>query len=297
MSTTFNSPLRYPGGKGKLSNYFKLLLLENQLHDIPYVEIYAGGAGVALTLLFDEFVSEIHINDISRPVYSFWHSILYQTKEFCDQLENCPVTVEYRQEQQAIQLDPNATTLELGFSTFFLNRTNRSGIIKGGVIGGKNQNGKYKIDARFNRKDLISRIKKISRYASRIHIYNLDAVDFIQKTLPTISSDAFVYLDPPYFVKGEGLYENFYLQCDHEKIGQLTNEIKQYWVVSYDNVPEINNIYNGKRSITYSLNYSAANRYKGAEVMFFSENLKVPDVKSPMGVTAKEANQIAIEWE
>ena len=54
----------------------------------------------------------------------------------------------------------------LGFATFFLNRTNYSGVITGGPIGGFEQKGQWKIDARFNKKSLIDRIERISYFKS-----------------------------------------------------------------------------------------------------------------------------------
>lgn len=65
------SPLRYPGGKGKVADYFKQIFRDNSLYDGVYVEPYAGGASVALSLLFNEYVSKIIINDIDRSIFAF----------------------------------------------------------------------------------------------------------------------------------------------------------------------------------------------------------------------------------
>lgn len=278
----FLSPLRYPGGKGKLANFMKLVFRENNLLDVPYIEPYAGGAAIALALLFDEFASHIYINDLNRSIYSFWYSVLYETDALCRLIQDTPVTMMEWENQQAIQQHADQVTiLELGFSTFFLNRTNRSGIITGGVIGGKSQKGPYKLDARFNRDCLESRIQRIARFRDRINIYNMDAAQLINNVLPDISHNALVYLDPPYYVKGQGLYENYYDHKDHLEIAQLVAKIPQHWIVSYDNAPQIQSMYNIHRQITYNLNYSAGDRYSGAEVMFFSHKLVIPDVISP----------------
>jgi DNA adenine methylase len=261
----------------------KIIISQNNLLDGDYVEIFAGGAGIAWSLLFEEYVRRVHINDLNKSVMAFWQSILENTDEFCRLTQDTPITMEEWYRQQRIQANPdNHSTLELGFSTFFLNRTNRSGILKGGVIGGKEQSGEWKIDARFNRKDLVQRIQRIGRYSNRIRLYNSDASDFITKTLPSISSRSLVYLDPPYFNKGQELYENHYNKEDHAYIANLVFNIKQPWIVSYDATPEIMKIYNNYQNIRYSISYSARERYAGSEVIFYKEGLKVPDTDDPI---------------
>ena len=287
----FTSPLRYPGGKGMLANFMKLVISQNGLLDGHYVEVYAGGAGVAWPLVFEEYVQHIHINDLNRSVYSFWKSVLENTEEFCKLIYDTPVTIREWHRQKNIQLDPkNHSPLELGFSTFFLNRTNRSGIITGGVIGGKAQTGKWKLDARFNKGDLSARIQCIARYASRISVYRLDAAEFIAQVIPLLPHRALIYLDPPYYSKGKDLYEDHYSHEDHIKIAKLVSRhIKQPWIVSYDAAPEILDLYGRYRSIQYNLSYSAQERYAGTEIMYFSRNLIIPVVTHPAQV--KMANQ------
>lgn len=286
LSHGFTSPLRYPGGKGMLANFAKAVIYLNNLLDGHYIEVYAGGASIAMALLFEEYVRHIHINDVNKPVYAFWKSVLEHTDEICKSIQDTPITMDEWYRQKSVQLKPgDYSILELGFSTFFLNRTNRSGILKGGVIGGKGQSGKWKIDARFNKEDLIARIQRIARYSNRINIYNLDASEFIQSLLPKLPKQSLIYLDPPYYKKGEGLYENHYTHDDHLKIARLVaSRIKQPWIVSYDNTCEITKMYKGFRSVKYDLSYSAQERYAGSEIMFFSNNLVIPEVKNPAHV-------------
>jgi len=284
----FPSPLRYPGGKGKLANFIKLVFKLNNLLDGNYVEPYAGGASIALKLLFGEYVQNIYINDIDRSIYSFWYSVLNETESLCKLISDSPVSIKVWHKQKNIQLNlDNYSTLEIAFSTFFLNRTNRSGIINGGIIGGKGQNGKWKLDARFNKKELLRRITKIALYRERILLYNMDASKFIRKILPTLTSKTLVYFDPPYFVKGKELYANHYQQEDHEIIAELIKKkVKNHWIVSYDNNPQIIKLYKGYRDLSYFLSYSAAIKYRGSEVMFFSKKLKIPNVDKPTDIKA-----------
>lgn len=284
----FNTPLRYPGGKGKLTPFVKLVFEHNNLVGGDYVEPYAGGAGVALNLLIDGYASCIHLNDLNSSVFSFWYSVVNHSEELCSKISDVKVTIDEWYKQKSILMDPsNHSILDVGFSTFFLNRTNRSGILLGGVIGGKKQEGNWKLDARFTKSALIERIEKIALFRNQIKLYNLDAASLIKSILPTLPQKTLVYLDPPYYVKGKGLYQNHYQHNDHIVIaGLVQKEIKQHWIVSYDHTSEIDEMYKRRAKITYGINYSAQNRYKGAEVMFFSENLILPDVHNPANINA-----------
>ena len=283
----FNTPLRYPGGKGKLTNYLRLVFEQNDLLGGHYVEPYAGGAGIAINLLLLEYASRIHLNDLNRSVYAFWHSVINEPEELCRRIFNVNITIDEWHRQKAIQVTSDPDILDLGFSTFFLNRTNRSGIIKAGVIGGKSQAGKWKLNARFNKKSLCERIERIALYRDRIRIYNLDAAELIQSVLPTLPEKSLVYLDPPYYVKGQGLYENHYFHDDHLEISRLVQEeIKLPWIVSYDYDPQILLMYKKCNSIAYGINYSVQDHYKGAEAMFFNKSLIIPTEENPAKVKA-----------
>lgn len=277
----FDSPLRYPGGKGRLSQFVIDLLEMNELADIHYVEPYAGGAGIAISLLFLEYAQHVHLNDINNSVFAFWTSVFNCTAELCELIRNTPITVAEWRQQKAIQNDQSASPLELGFSTFFLNRTNRSGIIRGGIIGGKQQKGLWKLDARYNRAGLIRRIEKIASYAPRISIYNKDAATFLTSTLKKIPEPALIYLDPPYYAKGKSLYQHAYRHDDHAMIAHIVGTLRRKWIVSYDNEAPIRQLYSRYHQQTFGLRYSAQTRYKGSEVMVFCPDLKTPGAVEP----------------
>nr|EJC0718145.1 DNA adenine methylase [Acinetobacter baumannii] len=262
---------------GKFAPVVKSIFNFNGLKGGHYLEPYAGGAGVALDLLYSGFVSDIHINDIDIAVYSFWKSITEHTDDFLKLLHDSPITIDEWHKQKYILNDWSCTDhLLKGFAAFFLNRTNRSGILKGGVIGGKKQDGNYTLDARFNKANLSKRIEKVGANASRIHVYNEDALMLIQKVDEFLPDNSLVYLDPPYYVKGQGLYRNFYVHEDHVKIREALDKIKSKWIVSYDNCDEIKEIYKNYQMTDYDLNYSAYHRIKAKEVMFFCDGLKNP---------------------
>jgi len=282
------TPLRYPGGKGRLSLFIRLIFEQNGLLDGHYIEGYAGGAGIAIDLLLLQYASCIHLNDVDRAVFAFWHSVLNSTNELCKRVRETPLTVESWREQKAIHKDgDNHDLLDLGFATFFLNRTNRSGILTGGVIGGLDQTGPWKLDARFNAKDLCKRIESIAFYKKRVRLYNLDAAHLIKGVFPSLPQKSLAYLDPPYYLKGNRLYQNYYKHHDHETLAKLVKtKISIPWVVSYDDAPEIKKLYSTCRKISYEMNHTAAKNRVGSEVMFFSKGLEIPDVDNPSALRA-----------
>ncbi len=277
----FLSPLRYPGGKAKVADFVQCLIKENALFDGTYVEPYVGGGSVALSLLFNEYVTDIYINDKDISIYAFWYSVLNESEALCKLIKDTPTNVDTWHKLKALQSNKeNVDLLNLGFSTFFLNRTNRSGILKAGVIGGYNQTGNYKIDARFNKEDLIKRIQRIADYADRIHLSNEDAVTLVHRLNNDLCHNVIFYLDPPYYIKGKGLYMNYYNDDDHQNIAKVIDGIQNHkWIISYDNVDFIANLYSKYRQETFELNYSASNSGKGKEIMIFSDNLVIPNHK------------------
>lgn len=276
----FVSPLRYPGGKLKVVDYVKRLLEVNDLCGGTYIEPYAGGASVALSLLYSKHAARIKINDIDRSIYAFWYAVLEETEGLCRLITDTPVNMETWERQREVQArKADADLLDLGFSTFFLNRTNRSGILSGGVIGGKEQTGNFKIDARFNKKDLIERIEHIVGYADLIELTSMDAVALIKRYKRAPAAKTFCYLDPPYYVKGQDLYLNYYRDEDHKDIADAIMKFKGQWIISYDAVDFISELYKDYRQKDYYLSYSAGNPSKGKEIMVYSNGLIIPEVE------------------
>lgn len=278
MANKIYSPLRYPGGKNKLSNYIIRLINENNLNGCTYIEPFAGGASVGLKLLFEGYVDEIVINDFDRSIYAFWYSVINYTDDFCNLIENTNITIEEWHKQKQIQDNKNYyNLLELGFSTLFLNRTNRSGIIKAGVMGGKNQDGKYKLDCRFNKQDIINRIRVIGERHNSIKLFNLDTSILIEQVIKEIDNRSLVFFDPPYYKKGSSLYVNYYKHDDHLNLSNQIQGIDNVnWIVTYDYVPEIEEMYRQYRKDIYSLKYTVEKKYEGKEIIFYDNNLIIP---------------------
>ncbi|EGQ3440321.1 DNA adenine methylase [Staphylococcus pseudintermedius] len=273
--SNLKSPLRYPGGKAKLYNKVKDIIQANYSKELPiYFEPFAGGGGLALKLLSKGIVRKIHINDFDRAIYAFWYSILYYTEDFCKKISETEVSISEWEKQKEIYLDSEKRNIfDLGFATFFLNRTNVSGILKAGVMGGKQQNGNYKIDCRFNKERLISQIKEIAIFKSKIEISNYDIFELL-KTDILNQEDIFVYYDPPYVNKGNQLYKNAFSRKDHEKLASQILSNKNKYIITYDNVELIHNIYKENLVELININYSTGNTKKAEEILIYSKSTK-----------------------
>lgn len=271
----FKSPLRYPGGKALLASAISTIIADNGYSDAYYAEPFAGGSGAALDLLFSERVWKILLNDADFHIFAFWKSIINETERFCKKIKTVPLTIAQWKKQKKIFDDvDNCSLFDVGFATFYLNRTNRSGILDGRPIGGLEQKGKWKIDARFNRTDLINRIEKIACYKGRINIYNLEARLFLAY-LNNSTENIFVYLDPPYYKQGPELYLNFYTPDDHKLLAYyIQNQFRHPWIITYDNSKEVAELYKIQKSLAFELSYSVNSHKTGSELLFFSPLLK-----------------------
>lgn len=279
------TPLRYPGGKSKTYKLVNYLIEENNC--TSYAEPYAGGAGVAIKLLLDGKVDKIYLNDYDKAIYCFWKSVVEYPDDLINLIKNIEVNIDVwetmkkiQNEKDIIDINNKKDVIKLGLSTFYLNRTNRSGIIKAGVIGGKSQKGNYLMDCRFNKVELIKRIKQISKYSSKIKLYNKDAEDFIKMNLSK-TKRCLIFIDPPYINKGHQLYTNFYRKYDHI---QLSETIKSYlydknWILTYDVNSLLDDLYSDFHSDNYYLNYSVSKPKKGVETIIFSNHIQKRDYR------------------
>jgi DNA adenine methylase len=267
------SPLRYPGGKTFLYPFLKETIENNKLQKVTYIEPFAGGAGAALALLFSGSVEDIIINDLDKAIYSFWRSAIFKSKEFIQKIKTTPITIKEWEKQKNIYKDNKSNQFDRGFATFFLNRTNRSGILDGGPIGGLNQKGNWKIDARFNKEGLIERIELLAKHKNKIRVTNKDGLELIKDYLK--HKNTFIYLDPPYYDKGSTLYMNHYQEDDHIALSkELNSNRDSFWLLTYDNKIEIKSLYPDRRVAEFSLNYNAYESRIGEEIMILSDVIK-----------------------
>ena len=249
---------------------------ENNLLGTSYAEPYAGGAGLALHLLIEGYVQKIYINDLDPSIYLFWKAILNRTDEFCNWIESVPVNLEtWRYYKDIYKKGIEVSEFEIAKSTFYLNRTNISGVLDAGPIGGYSQTARYKIGARFNKEDLIKKIRVIESRKHDIILSNYDGIEFI-KVLNRKHSDIFIYLDPPYVEKGHFLYMNCFREKDHIQLSKFVSKIKKHWMVSYDMNELILKNYSKWNMIQYQLLQCTSNCKKN-EILVFSFFLEFAD--------------------
>ena len=274
------SPLRYPGGKNRLASFIGLVIRNLNLKNCTYVEPFAGGAGVALSLLLNGTVDNIIINDYDKAIYSFWRAIKQEPDTLIARIKNTPVTIEEWYKQKNIYSSETSYSLDLAFATLFLNRTNRSGILNAGPIGGYSQAGDWKLDVRFDKETLIAKIGAIAKHRQNITVYNKDIISLLRNYASGFGNNVFFYFDPPYYNKGQKLYKNFLEHQDHQRIRDvITQEIEAPWIITYDDVEEIADLYADFSMRRFDLTYSAANKGIASELMFFSDIHSCPTQK------------------
>lgn len=272
-----SSPMRYPGGKSSLFKLTSEIIWLNELQHGTYAEPFAGGAGLALSLLYSGHVAEIHLNDIDPAIWAFWYSVINCTDELVDKISGTDVSIEeWHRQRCVLRCSDHLRPVELGFAAFFLNRTNRSGVIKGGgAIGGLRQEGPYKIDCRYNKTDLVKRIMRVAKYKDRIHLTRMDAIAFIE-SCDALPKRSLMFIDPPYYNKGPGLYMSHYVDSDHRMLADAISRIKTKYIVTYDDVNTIRELYQKYNMFELNVNYSLNAKRRSSELLISSRKLKIP---------------------
>lgn len=273
---SFFSPLRYPGGKTRLTSFLQKAIDKNftENNKIILVEPYAGGAGGSLKLLFSGNVNKLIINDLDIAIFSFWKIAVFHTDYLIRKIKSVSIDLEERKKQKKIYYNPSTSTKKLAFATLFLNRTNYSGIIEGGPIGGNNLSGLWNVRSRFNKELIIKRLNKIKDYKDRIDVRNYDGIKLLKQLEKNkIKDNYFIFLDPPYYKKGKSLYLNHYVDKDHKSLAEFLEKTSLKWVLTYDDVSYIRSLYNKMKKSKFVINHSAYKSKIGKEILVFSDNI------------------------
>ncbi|ORA58441.1 DNA adenine methylase [Mycobacteroides franklinii] len=267
------SPLRYPGGKAALAGFFGDIIELLEIDNPRYIEPYAGGVGAGVALLRQGIVETLVVNDIDPAVHAFWRSAVHENARLIELVSSTPLTIsEWQKQRDIYRMRDESDMLRLGFAFFFLNRTNRSGILNAGVIGGQRQEGAYKIDARFNRETLIQRLTAIGELSERITVSDLDGRTVIQQYAQ--DKCAFMYIDPPYVEAGSQLYLNAFDGRDHKALAAVVNAIEgAHWLMTYDTAPLIANLYRKQFQCVLELTYSARHPGQAEELLVASSSV------------------------
>ena len=275
----FLSPLRYPGGKGLLLDFMSSMIQDTMRGETRYVEPFAGGAAVALGLLSRKIVDRVTIGDLDPAVAAFWRSAFYRSEEFTERIRECDVTIDaWHEHWDTLKSDDVQDEIQLGFAAFFLNRTNRSGILRARPIGGLAQNGDWKLDCRFNKDDLIRRIRYLAKFRHRVDIYEGDACKLLVNLREINSERLFIYADPPYLMKSADLYLDEMSFDAHVSFARRLQHHFRYWMVSYDQDHRVGDqLFPSKRMVEFSIRHSASRAHLGSEVAVFSDDCSYED--------------------
>ncbi|WP_205952174.1 DNA adenine methylase [Pantoea stewartii] len=273
------SPFRYPGGKAKLSRFIALFILTNNLRGCTLIEPFCGGAGGTLPLLVSGLINKLVLNDLNPGVYGFWHSIKENPDELIKLVNNEPVNIESWNHWRKIYFSKDEhSELEKGFSAFFLNRTNRSGILHAGPIGGRSQVGDYLIDCRFTRATLVKRIAKIADIADKLIVTRSDACEVVTNATP----ECFIYADPPYVKEGRNIYNDFcFNDQNHLEFSCSLKRSNSHWLLSYDDHPLIHDLYSNAGINIIELSYAINKARLGKELLIASINSRQPQIEEP----------------
>ncbi len=279
------SPLRYPGGKSAMAGLLRLIRRINNLGNLTIAEPFAGGAGASLGLLYLEETPQIYINDLDPAVRDFWWAVVNRPQEFCKRIRNINVNMaEWRRQRAIYRNGGRVDRLTRGFAAFYLNRSNRSGIMmNGGPVGGVKQDGKWKLDARFNKPELVRRCQRVAEYRDRISVSGLDGMQFID----SLDADTTMFfIDPPYFHKGKTLYMNGLAETYHVALAEKLRGMKdRAWIATYDDCPEIRKLFAGWATIKpFSLRYVASDRRTGKEILIAPKWLRLPKTQLSLAI-------------
>lgn len=276
-----DSPLRYPGGKASLSDFLARTIASNDLIGCSYFEPFAGGAGAALRLLRDNVVSELYLNDVDPCIAAFWEAVLHEPERFAEAILSVPLDIpEWKKQKRIYERADRSDLFALGFSTFYLNRCNRSGVLFGAApIGGYTQTGNWRMDVRFNRERLAARVRALGQKRKQIHVMNMDACAFLIKYVPQgrKRTRVFVYLDPPYYSNGNRLYLNFYKDQDHRNLSRyIQRQTVLRWVMSYDDEKFIRDLYETSTVLRLPLQYSLQRKERAQELLIAPAHVQLP---------------------
>ena len=281
------SPLRYPGSKSFLADYFEKVIEEASLSGCHFYEPCAGGASLSLCLLARDAVSRVTLVEKDPLIYAFWRCVVTRPDDLCGEIENLRVNMTTWKRFQPY-LSRNARSesdiLALGVAGLFFNRANFSGIIGAKPIGGMRQQSQYKIGCRFNKSRIIAAICRIATLRHRISVHCRDAVSFLRSRQERLTSEhALVYVDPPYYKQGPKLYRYHYGTKQHIELAKFLNPASFRWIVSYDDHPFIRQNFSKQEITPIFLNYAVKQSRKAAELLIANFLVKQPSIEDAAG--------------
>jgi DNA adenine methylase len=270
------SPLRYPGSKQALVDYVIRFLDANDFRGREWVEPCAGGASVALSLLSRGAVCRATIVEKDPLVYAFWKCLKTQPALLCHLVHGLNITLEtWNQFQKYRSADAlkKYPLIELALAGLFFNRANYSGIIGANPIGGMSQSSDYKIDCRFTKSTVIDRMIAASLVMDKMTVVRGDVVSYLRRNSERLIQDnSVVYVDPPYVLQGKKLYRHHFKTRDHMRLAEFLNAAPFPWLVSYDNVPFVVELFRGQKVRPIWLKYTVRRARRADELLITNQD-------------------------
>lgn len=242
------SPLRYPGGKSHVIDQLFERMQDENLD--TFVEVFAGGASLGLSLLDAGIIKKLVLNDIDPLVYSFWKTVLDDPAPILEKLRGPSPTLEdfwaAKRFAAGYTAFEAARCADAAWSFFFLNRTCYSGIIKAHPLGGKHDGGE-KFLSRWNPPALEKRILRVHSLRGNIELHAIDCCELLESIAYWYPA-ATLFVDPPYVAKGDALYTSSFAEEDHRRLAEMLNALYTGFggpdiIITYDDTPLIRELY------------------------------------------------------
>ena len=269
------SPLRYPGSKQKFARTLSDIISKNKISPDLFIEPFSGGASISLYFLQTNLVKNIALIEKDPLIASLWKTIFFDSEWLVKKIKNLDITID--KWRYFKNYNPR-TIRNKALKCLFLNRTNFSGILKAGPIGGQKQISQYKIDCRFNKCNIINRIEVLSKYKDKVlFIEEGDYEDILKNKQNILPKNTFIYFDPPYVNKAKALYNFYFNDADHVRLKNYIKNLKCNWLLSYDYEPPISKLYeNFSNTGFFDIIYtSSANKHRPKKKEFLSSNLNL----------------------
>lgn len=251
-SKTFRSPLRYPGGKQRAIGQIAKLFPKNA---IEYREPMVGGGSVYFHARTNSFAKKYWINDKFTELVSFWKSV--QNEKTCLQLlaeleelrSSFNSAEEIKDYFLSARKEESHDQYRQAFLFFFFNRVTFSGTTRAGGFSAAASTRRFTASS-------IERLAPMPQALEGTQITNLGFEEVISEP----GEDVFIFLDPPYFTAtrlyghGGSLH-----QFDHELLADCLKNSKHRFLITYDDCPEIRELYSWANIQSWSLQYGMNN--------------------------------------
>lgn len=273
------SPLRYPGGKSRIWEHLAAQYTQAPLGELDaeiWFEPFAGGLGAGLKMLQESIIGELWFCEANRGLGALWGELVANPTALIDTVSSLPerMSLDVYQEALAVLAAPDSyPQLQVAVAALVVNRCSRSGMVTPttGPIGGKQQDGKYRVGDRWNLPRTISTLEKLAPLTRYMRFVGPDGISALAG-LPNsgFAEEVFVFADPPYVGAGQRLYQHGLDESGHRALADALHDLDEtHWVLAYDEAPLVRELYEGLHIQEYTLHHTANRSKSGAELLIY----------------------------